>query len=77
MIVYNVTVKIEKDIHDDWLAWMKETHIPEVLKTNLFEDNNEYFRHIDGFVDHYHFSKKGHQYVADELKKVTEQQGWL
>ncbi len=39
MIVYNVTVKIEKDIHDDWLTWMKETHIPEVLKTNLFEDN--------------------------------------
>jgi hypothetical protein len=47
------------------------------LHLNLFEDNNEYFRHIDGFVDHYHFSKKGHQYVADELKKVTEQQGWL
>jgi hypothetical protein len=43
----------------------------------LFEDNNEYLRHIDGFIDHYHFSKKGHQYVADELKKVTEQQGWL
>ena len=43
----------------------------------LFEDNNEYLRHINGFVDHYHFSKKGHQYVADELKKVTEQQGWL
>ena len=47
------------------------------LHLNLFEDNNEYFRHIDGFIDHYHFSKKGHQYVADELKKVTEQQGWL
>lgn len=43
----------------------------------LFEDKDEYLRHINGFVDHYHFSKKGHQYVADELKKVTEQQGWL
>jgi hypothetical protein len=43
----------------------------------LFEDNNEYLRHIDGFIDHYHFSKKGHEYVADELKKRLEQQGWL
>ena len=39
MIVYNVTVKIEKDVHDEWLKWMKEIHIPDVLNTNLFEDN--------------------------------------
>tara|TARA_B110000037_G_scaffold168790_1_gene191209 strand:- start:86 stop:832 length:747 start_codon:yes stop_codon:yes gene_type:complete len=47
------------------------------LHLNLFEDNNEYFRHMDGSIDHYHFSKKGHEYVANELKKLTEQQGWL
>ena len=31
MIVYNVTVKIEKDIHDDWLAWMKDNKMMKVL----------------------------------------------
>ena len=36
MILYNVTVKIAKAVHDDWLEWMKTVHIPDVLKTNLF-----------------------------------------
>jgi hypothetical protein len=36
MIIYNVTVKISNEKHDDWLNWMKETHIPEVLATGKF-----------------------------------------
>lgn len=37
MIIYNVTVKIAHDVHDEWLAWMKNTHIPEVLATGKFD----------------------------------------
>ena len=36
MIVYNVTVNIDKSIVDDWLTWMQEIHIPEVMKTGFF-----------------------------------------
>ncbi len=36
MILYNVTINVEDDIHDEWLAWMKKTHIPEVFSTKLF-----------------------------------------
>jgi hypothetical protein len=36
MIIYNVTLNIEDDAHDVWLAWMKETHIPQVMATGLF-----------------------------------------
>lgn len=36
MIVYNVTVNIDESIVDDWLTWMKEIHIPEVMKTGVF-----------------------------------------
>ena|SRR5688500_17137577 len=39
MIVYNVTVNIEDDVHNEWLAWMREIHIPEVLKTGLFVEH--------------------------------------
>jgi len=39
MIIYNVTVNIEDHVHSDWIAWMKETHIPEVMKTGYFLDN--------------------------------------
>ena len=39
MIIYNVTVNIEDDVHSDWIAWMKEIHIPEVMNTGYFIEN--------------------------------------
>lgn len=39
MIIYNVTIKIEAASHDDWLKWMKEVHIPDVMKTGCFTAN--------------------------------------
>ena len=39
MILYNVTVNIDPEVHEDWLNWMKNTHIPDVLNTGLFIDN--------------------------------------
>lgn len=38
MILYNVTIKIEKSIASDWLQWMKTVHIPDVMKTELFTE---------------------------------------
>ena len=35
-VIYNVTVKIEKDSESKWVRWMRETHIPDVLATNSF-----------------------------------------
>lgn len=39
MIIYNVTVNIENDVHDEWLQWMKEKHIPDVMATGFFIEN--------------------------------------
>ncbi len=39
MIIYNVTVNIEDEIHSDWISWMKEIHIPEVMNTGYFLDH--------------------------------------
>lgn len=36
MIIYNVTVNIDDDVHDEWLQWMKLIHIPEVMATGYF-----------------------------------------
>lgn len=36
MYIYNVTTNIEESIHDEWLQWMKEVHIPDVLATDKF-----------------------------------------
>ncbi|NNC95889.1 MAG: DUF4286 family protein [Chitinophagales bacterium] len=39
MFIYNVTVKIDLDVHDKWLDWMLSVHIPDVMKTGYFIDN--------------------------------------
>ena len=36
MIVYNVTIKITHAIHMDWLHWLKEEHIPDIINTGCF-----------------------------------------
>ena len=39
MILYNITINIDLSVRDEWLKWMKEIHIPEVLATKLFIEN--------------------------------------
>ena len=36
MIIYNVTININDDVHDEWLQWMNEVHIPDVMSCGLF-----------------------------------------
>ena len=36
MIIYNVTVKIEHVIANQWLLWLKNVHIPELIATGCF-----------------------------------------
>ena len=36
MINYNVTINIKKDVESEWVKWMKEEHIPDIMKTNFF-----------------------------------------
>ncbi len=38
MILYNVTVKIDTKLNEDWLQWMQETHIPDIMKTGFFTE---------------------------------------
>lgn len=36
MVLYNVTVNIDDEVEQDWIQWMKESHIPEVMDTGYF-----------------------------------------
>ncbi len=42
MILYNVTINIDKDVEAEWLDWMKSTHIPDVMATGMFVRNEFY-----------------------------------
>jgi hypothetical protein len=38
MIIYNVTVKVEQQIAEKWLNWLRTEHIPEIMNTGCFTD---------------------------------------
>jgi len=35
-IIYNVTINIDESVHEEWLAWMNDKHIPDMLATKKF-----------------------------------------
>ena len=39
MFIYNVTSKVSWQIHDEWVKWMKEEHIPAVMKSGCFSEH--------------------------------------
>lgn len=36
MFIYNVTVKLNWSIHEEWIKWMQEVHLNDVMATNCF-----------------------------------------
>ena len=36
MLIYNVTINIDESVHDEWLLWMRDKHIPDMLATGKF-----------------------------------------
>ncbi len=35
-VIYNVTVSVDIHVSEEWLNWMQELHIPEVMNTGIF-----------------------------------------
>lgn len=50
MLLYNVTVGIDKEIEQEWISWVKTIHIPDVMKVGVFVDYKFYkvLTHDDG-----------------------------
>lgn len=68
MLLYNVTVGIDKDLEAEWLNWMKSYYLPEVMKSNVFLSYRLYkvLTHEDeGSVS---FSI---QYFSDDIQKIV------
>ena len=50
MIIYSVTVSVEREISEEWLSWMKSVHIPDVMATGYFKTHSIQ-RVLDPIVD--------------------------
>lgn len=46
MIIYSVTISLDSTIEADWVKWMKEVHIPDVMATGCFVES-----HIQRLLD--------------------------
>jgi hypothetical protein len=64
MIIYNVTTKVELSIHELWLRWMKEDHIPKVLATGCFHSYKVYRIVEENQADGMSYAV---QYFTDEI----------
>ena len=38
MYIYNVTTAVEPSVKDEWILWMKEVFLPEMLATGKFHN---------------------------------------
>jgi hypothetical protein len=71
MLIYNVTTSVEAGIHEDWLQWMLDEHLPEVLGTGCFE-KHQLVRLLD--VDETEGPTYAVQYYASSRTKYNQYQ---
>jgi hypothetical protein len=69
MYIYNVTVGVDKSIEEEWLAWLKEIHIPAIMSTGLFVDSRIY--KVVG-VEEGESVSYATQYVAPTLREIDQ-----
>lgn len=67
MILYNVTISVEGTIEKEWLKWMREIHIPDVMATKLFVDHKIFklMNEVDGGTTY------AIQYFALDLEDIN------
>lgn len=67
MFIYNVTVGVDKSIEQEWLFWMKEIHIPDVMRTKMFLGHKIYKVLTTEDEDHVSYAI---QYSAQSLNEL-------
>lgn len=70
MYIYNVTVNVEEDTHDEWLQWMKDVHIPDVMATGFFVRN----RILEVMAEGDHGRTYSVQYEVKDMERLRRYQ---
>ena len=66
MILYNVTINIDRSVHDQWMQWMQTKHISDVLATGKFSSA----RMVKVLVGEEEGITYSIQYVTDSKEKL-------
>ena len=67
MILYNVTVAIDKKVEHQWTEWMNKEHIPEVMATGQFEQY-KFFKVLN--TEDPESSSYSIQYFAKDMNQI-------
>jgi len=70
MLLYNVTLILDDAAAEEWLQWMQEIHIPEVMATGMFV-SNRLLKVLDSPNEGVTYCA---QYVAETLENYNEYQ---
>jgi hypothetical protein len=68
MIIYNVTTNIDNNVREEWLQWMKDKHIPDVMATGHFME----YRFCKVLVDEEQGTTYSAQYTCATMKDLEE-----
>ncbi|MEO5601759.1 MAG: DUF4286 family protein [Cyclobacteriaceae bacterium] len=69
MLLYNVTVGIDKDKEQEWLDYMRNKHIQDVMNTGLFVESKMYKVLHDQHDDTISYSI---QYFARNIENIQQ-----
>ncbi len=70
MYLYNVTLILEDAAAQEWLQWMQEAHIPQVMATGMFV-SNRLLKVVDSPNEGVTYCA---QYVVDNLENYNQYQ---
>ena len=68
MILFNITIILDNEIHNEWLHWMKTRQIPDIMNTGCFV-SNRLLHVLDSPNEGVTYCV---QYISDSLKKLNE-----
>lgn len=68
MILYNVTIILEEQIHNNWLKWLKNEHLKEIMSSGFFI-SYRVLRVLDSPNEGVTYCV---QYIADSVEKYNE-----
>ena len=80
MFIYNITIKVNRPISDQWMKWQMEEHIPDIMATELFNDYKVYRLHDQDdsesltFIFQFHTSDRNNydQYIKEHAPRLRE-----
>lgn len=70
MILYNITIAIDHSVEEEWLQWMKEEHIPEVMDTGKFTEYSLFRVVASGSEQDGKSTSYSVQFYAESMKQV-------